>query len=199
MEISSDHAIMNYLSQSMTKPTKWPVHPAKTQISLGFAQSSLPDWRRCGSWAIHKAHSEDWSDWTIRLSWCPGCSVSLLGAQVILLVSSCCCSVIRDLCTSWHNELLEKVLDWSSRDLFTYKFSLEKPTWCVSVSRVHEHGGYSWPNPAWILVFGAFSPRNLQPSDPVRNRVSSWSHQAHRSWRVAATGHCLKINISIHI
>ena len=53
----------------MTKPTKWHVHPAKTQISLGIcpvlSESSL-SWR---VWSVsmkkatHWATSKDWSDW----------------------------------------------------------------------------------------------------------------------------------------
>ena len=51
----------------MTKPTKWHVRPAKTQISLGicpvWSVSLLSAWRKLGSWATHWAHSKDWSDW----------------------------------------------------------------------------------------------------------------------------------------
>ena len=51
----------------MTKPTKWPVCPAKTQISLGicpvWSESSLCAWRNLVSLATHWAHSESWSDW----------------------------------------------------------------------------------------------------------------------------------------
>ena len=54
----------------MTKPTKWHVRPAKTQISLGirpvWAESSLSAWRKIGSLAINWAHSED-SDQTGRM------------------------------------------------------------------------------------------------------------------------------------
>ena len=63
----------------MTKPTKWSVIPAKTQISMGirsdWSESSLSVWRKLGSLATH------WCG-------CPGWSESLLGAQVILLVLS---------------------------------------------------------------------------------------------------------------
>ena len=59
----------------MTKPTKWPVHPAKIQISLGirpvWSGSSLSAWRNNGSLTTHKAHSKD-SDqtgWMPRLIW----------------------------------------------------------------------------------------------------------------------------------
>ena len=89
----------------MTKPTKWHVHPAKTQISLGIHpvwsvqnqqngvcaqwrlrsawasiqsdQSSRSAWRNLGFLATHWAHSED-SDQTGR---CPCWSKSSLGAQ----------------------------------------------------------------------------------------------------------------------
>ena len=51
----------------MTKPIKWHICPAKTQISLGirpdWSESSLSAWRKVGSLATHWAHSEDWSDW----------------------------------------------------------------------------------------------------------------------------------------
>ena len=59
-----------YLSRLMTKPTKWHVHPAKTQISLGilpvWSESSLSALRNTGSLATHWAHSED-SDQTGRM------------------------------------------------------------------------------------------------------------------------------------
>ena len=55
------------MSCLMTKPTKWYVHPAKTQISLGirpvWSESSL-----CAQWiakepSFFHADSEDWLDW----------------------------------------------------------------------------------------------------------------------------------------
>ena len=68
----------------MTKPTKWHVRPAKTQINLGvrpvWSESSLSAWRKVGSLATHWAHSED-SNTLIRLSGCPGWSASSLGAH----------------------------------------------------------------------------------------------------------------------
>ena len=58
------------LSRNTTKPTKWHVRPAKTQISLGirpvWSESSLSTWRKLGSLATHWAHSED-SDQTGRM------------------------------------------------------------------------------------------------------------------------------------
>ena len=53
-----------------TKPIKWHVRPAKTQISLRirpvWSESSLSAWRNHGSLATHWAHSED-SDQTGRM------------------------------------------------------------------------------------------------------------------------------------
>ena len=50
----------------MTKPTKWHLRPAKTQISLGmcpvWSESSLSAWSNIGSSATHGVHCEDWSD-----------------------------------------------------------------------------------------------------------------------------------------
>ena len=58
------------MSHLVTKPTKWHVRPAKTQISLGirpvWPEDSLSAWRKLGSLAIHQAHSED-SDQTGRM------------------------------------------------------------------------------------------------------------------------------------
>ena len=58
------------MSHLVTKPTKWHVRPAKTQISLGirpvWSESSLSAWRKLGSLATHWAHSED-SDQTGRM------------------------------------------------------------------------------------------------------------------------------------
>ena len=60
----------HYMSRLVTKPTKWHVRPAKTQISLGirpvWSDSSLSGWTKLGSLAIHWAHSED-SDPTGRM------------------------------------------------------------------------------------------------------------------------------------
>ena len=54
----------------MTKPIKWHVRPAKTQISLGirpvWSESLLSAWRKRGSLATHWAQSED-SDQTGRM------------------------------------------------------------------------------------------------------------------------------------
>ena len=58
---------VKYLSRLVTKPTKWHVHPLKTQISLGIR----PYWLElslCAQWVakdprfLH-ADSKDWSDW----------------------------------------------------------------------------------------------------------------------------------------
>ena len=53
----------------MTKPTKWPLRPAKTQISLCvrpvWSESSLSAWRNIESSGTHWAHCED-SDQTGR-------------------------------------------------------------------------------------------------------------------------------------
>ena len=60
----------NQMSCLMIKPTKWHVHPAKTQISLGIrpvqSESLLSAWRKLGSLATHWVHSED-SDQTGRM------------------------------------------------------------------------------------------------------------------------------------
>ena len=51
------------VSRNMTKPTKWHVRQAKSQVSLDvradWPESSLSAWRRIGSLATQWAHSED--------------------------------------------------------------------------------------------------------------------------------------------
>ena len=58
------------MSCRMAKPTKWPLRPAKTQISLCirpvWSESFLSAWRNIGSSATHWAHCED-SDQTGRM------------------------------------------------------------------------------------------------------------------------------------
>ena len=76
------------MSHDMTKPTKWHMHPAKTQISLGirpvWSESSL-----CTQWvdkdlSILHANSED-SDQTGRI---PKLIWVFTGRTVILFVLS---------------------------------------------------------------------------------------------------------------
>ena len=58
------------MSCRMTKPTKWALRPAKTQIILCirpvWSESSLSAWRNIGSSATHWAHCKD-SDQTGRM------------------------------------------------------------------------------------------------------------------------------------
>ena len=59
------------MSGLVTKPTKWSVHPAKPQISLGicpvWSESLLSAWRKLGSLAIIKRTAKT----LIRLGGCP--------------------------------------------------------------------------------------------------------------------------------
>ena len=59
-----------YMSRLMTKPTKWHVRPAKTQISLDirpvWSEPSLSAWRKLGSLTSSyplNAQPRLWSDW----------------------------------------------------------------------------------------------------------------------------------------
>ena len=75
----------------MIKPTKWPVPPAKTPISLGmrpvWSESSLPAWRSQGSSATHKAHREVLiTGWMLRLIWVfAGCTDHFVGFVMLRL------------------------------------------------------------------------------------------------------------------
>ena len=80
------------LSRSMTKPTKWHVCTAKTQISLGIR----PVWSVFAVRSMSSQGSKVSSCGQrrlIRLGGCPGWAKSSLGAQVILLVLSCDSSI----------------------------------------------------------------------------------------------------------
>ena len=92
---------------STTKPTKWPVGPARTQISLGIH----PDWsvvtvrpeETLGPWGPIECTAKT----LVRLGGCPGWFESLLGTLVILLVLSCTGSYLSisfvsdDQCRPW--------------------------------------------------------------------------------------------------
>ena len=76
------------LSRNTTKPTKWPVRPAKTQVSLGIC----PVWsvfavRSVGSLGPKVPSSRHWRLWSDLAD--AQADLSMLGAQVILLVLSC--------------------------------------------------------------------------------------------------------------
>ena len=64
-----------YMGHCMTKPAKWPVWPAKTEISLDirpvWSEWSLSAWRKLGSLATHWTHNEgsDQTEWMPRLTW----------------------------------------------------------------------------------------------------------------------------------
>ena len=93
--------IKEHLSCHITKPTKWHVHPAKTQISLGirpvWSESLLSTWRKLGSLATHQAHSEasDQTGQMPRLIWV------FAGCTVTSLVLSCRGSFCEDFVWSW--------------------------------------------------------------------------------------------------
>ena len=80
------------MSWSKTKPTKWLVHPAKIQISLGicpvWSESLLSAWRSFGSLATQRKPSED-CDQTRRmprLIWVfPGPKGHIIGFVVLWL------------------------------------------------------------------------------------------------------------------
>ena len=76
------------MSRNMTKQTKWPVRPAKIQISLGirpvWSKSSLCARRKLWSWVAHWAHSED-SDQSGRM---PRLIRVFVGRTATLLVLS---------------------------------------------------------------------------------------------------------------
>ena len=74
------------MSRFVTKPTKWRVCPAKTQISLGihpvWSASLLSAWRKLRSLATHWVHNEnsDQTGWMPKLIWVfAGCTDHFVG------------------------------------------------------------------------------------------------------------------------
>ena len=125
----------------MTKPTKWHVRPANTQISLGicpvWSESSL-----CAQWVakdpsfLH-ADSEDWSDWEdaqaiwvfaectvilLVLSWGGSYFTKLVSIKIYLwaLASSDCPLNPPSSLETWKNEPChEKTCLWGLRPVKT--------------------------------------------------------------------------------
>ena len=73
------------MSRSMIKPTKWPLRPVKTQISLGIH----PVWSEPSLCTLRVAEDPNLLQAKSGLIRHPGWSESSLGAQVILLILSC--------------------------------------------------------------------------------------------------------------
>ena len=81
--------IGSYLSCSMTKPTKWPMRPAKTRISLGirpvWSEASLClQWVAKDTWFLHAdSEGSDQTRWVPRLIWVfAGCTAHFVGFVV---------------------------------------------------------------------------------------------------------------------
>ena len=100
------------MSHSMTKPTKWPVLPVKTQISL----SIRPVWWEY-SLSAWKLPIERIVKILIRPSGCPGWSGYSLGAHVILLVLSCSGSYVNIMTWSFQTERSEQTVSNQIRRL----------------------------------------------------------------------------------
>ena len=117
------HCSTCHMSRFMTKPTKWHVRPAKTQISLGihplWSESSPSAWIKLGSLATHWVQGKT----LIRLGGCPGWSESSLAAH------SCC----------WFCH------DAALIHLYYHKSWLGEISWIWSF-------GYQWLNTVYVLI-----------------------------------------------
>ena len=82
----------NKLSRRTTKPTKWHVRPAKTQLSLGihpvWSESSLSHEETMDHWIPTERKQIPWSDWV-------DAQAGLHLCRVILLVLSCSGSIAK--------------------------------------------------------------------------------------------------------
>ena len=102
----------HHLSRLVTKPTKWPLRPVKTQISLRIhpvrSETSLSAWRNIGSLATHWGHCKDCSDWVdaqadLNLCWAHIIllAVSWGGSFVFLEWPTCHFQVVTDTCSGY--------------------------------------------------------------------------------------------------
>ena len=109
----------DHMSQSMTKPSKWPLRPAKTQISLGVrpvgSESSLGvQWVAKDPQDFFKPTAKT----LIRLGECPGWSESSCGAHTCIIwsVLSCCGLYYLQMICVWSVQYAQKakrLTDWS--------------------------------------------------------------------------------------
>ena len=152
------------MSRSMTKPTKWPVRPAKTQISLGIC----PVWSEsllCAHWVakdpsfLH-ADREDWSDW----------SESSLGAQVILLVLSCCGSNVL-------NRMVWSLSVWFLKSPPRYDRNMQ-----FLITYVHTHFGLAL---SFVSVL-AMSISSLFITHVIRKSIFSCGYIHNLHWGVVS-------------
>ena len=97
------------MSHSMTKPTKWHVHPAKTPISLCirtvWSESLLGAQKESKEPRFLHADSKDWSDWADGLGWSEsaGCTGHFVGFVVLLLIFTS---------NTGHNLLGTEIFSW---------------------------------------------------------------------------------------
>ena len=114
----------------MTKPTKWPQRPAKTQISPVWSESLLSAWGKLGSLATYRAHGED-SDQTGRM---PRLLIWVFaGRTVILLVLSWGVSFCPQIKTMWfyHSAMCPKNADGMANNVDTDQTAPEQVLHCL--------------------------------------------------------------------
>ena len=136
--------LLQHVSRSMTKPTKWHKCPAKTQISLGIRRLTRVFAVRMKE-ACVLSYQLSAQRRLIRLGECPGWSESSLDAQVIWLVLSCCGSCIYDM----H---VYKQFQAPTANKIIQPMELYKGTyWCKSLMRLQLHDD-DWKNCLGFLV-----------------------------------------------
>ena len=97
-----------HFSCHMTKPTKWPVCPAKTQISMGirlvWSKSSLSAWKNIGpSLPIERTVKTDQTGRMPRMIWVfPGCTCHFVGFVLRWLFFWFCCALAHLKVTKCH-------------------------------------------------------------------------------------------------
>ena len=152
-----------HLSHLMTKPTKWHVHPAKTQISLGIR----PVWSEpllCAQWvakdpSFHHVVSKDWSDWADAQA-----DLSLCWAH--MLFCWFCHEAAHFTSNCWNSRSSNSFLWFSSSSLFRWYFTSNS----CSSSRGHDS------NICSRLQFSVSSSSSRSRSLSIT--ASSWKHRA---------------------
>ena len=140
------------MSRHTIKPTKWHVHPAKTQISPVESESSLPSWRNIGPLTTNWVHRED-SDQTGRM---PKLIWVFAGHTVILFV------------LSWGGSLMIKKMDL----ILDFLFLLHIVTSSTDLQNI------LWKKKVFCKDVYPLGPSHISKEENIKVLLNEWDFRA---------------------